>query len=166
MIMDNNNNIKTLASHLEQEINWIEQLNVLLGEEKIALANRQFDGLEDLANRKQNLSNKIEESAKKRVEIIQQANANTEAGISLKEFLKNATSADTNAVNKLNNKLVELLTTCRELNNVNGQVISHNMHTRQQIVNALSGNKTEAVSVYTATGNMKSASDNNHHQEA
>lgn len=164
--MDNNNNIKTLASHLEQEINWIEQLNVLLGEEKIALANRQFDGLEDLANRKQNLSNKIEESAKKRVEIIQQANANTEAGISLKEFLKNATSADTNAVNKLNNKLVELLTTCRELNNVNGQVISHNMHTRQQIVNALSGNKTEAVSVYTATGNMKSASDNNHHQEA
>lgn len=164
--MDNNNNIKTLASHLEQEINWIEQLNVLLGEEKIALANRQFDGLEDLANRKQTLSNKIEESAKKRVEIIQQANANTEAGISLKEFLKNATSADTNAVNKLNNKLVELLTTCRELNNVNGQVISHNMHTRQQIVNALSGNKTEAVSVYTATGNMKSASDNNHHQEA
>jgi len=166
MIMDNNNNIKTLASHLEQEISWIEQLIVLLGEEKIALANRQFDGLEDLANRKQILSNKIEESAKIRVEIIQHANAKSDAGISLKEFLKNATSADTNEVNKLNNKLVELLTTCRELNNVNGQVISHNMHTRQQIVNALSGNKTEAVSVYTATGNMKSATDNSHHQEA
>lgn len=161
-----NNNIKTLASHLEQEINWIEQLNLLLAEEKITLANRQFDDLEELANKKQALSNKIEESAKKRVELIQHANANNDAGISLKEFLKNATSEDTSLVNKLNNKLVELLTTCRELNNVNGQVISHNMHTRQQIVNALAGKQTEAVSVYTATGNMKSTKDNNHHQEA
>ncbi|MCL9685606.1 flagella synthesis protein FlgN [Legionella maioricensis] len=159
-----NNNIKTLATHLEQEINWVEALNTLLSEEKVMLATRQFDALEELANKKQRLSDKIEESAKQRVDLI--SNSNTNASLSLKEFLVNCSSEETEQLNKLNNKLAELLTTCRELNNVNGQVIVNNIHTRQQIVNALSGNKVDAVSVYTATGNLKSSPDNNHHQEA
>jgi flagella synthesis protein FlgN len=159
-----NNNIKTLTSHLEQEINWVEELNTLLSEEKIMLATRQFDALEALADKKQTLSNKLEESAKQRIDLISKANNN--ASLSLKEFLMNCPSEETNQINELNNKLAELLATCRELNNVNGQVITSNIHTRQQIVNALSGNKVDAVSVYTATGNLKSSSDNHHHQEA
>ena len=159
-----NNSIKNLASHLEQEINWVEELNTLLSEEKIVLTTRQFDALEELANKKQTLSNKIEESAKQRIDFI--SNSNNNVSLSLKEFLMNCPSEETNQINKLNNKLAELLATCRELNNVNGQVIANNMHTRQQIVNALSGNKVDAVSVYTATGNLKSSPDNHHHQEA
>ncbi|BCA95937.1 flagellar biosynthesis protein [Legionella antarctica] len=159
-----NNNIKTLASHLEQEINWVENLNILLSEEKTILATRQFDSLEELANKKQLLSDKIEESAKQRVDLI--SNSNNDASLSLKEFLINCSSEEADRLTKLNHKLAELLTTCRELNNVNGQVIVTNIHTRQEIVNALSGNKVNGVSVYTATGNLKSSPDNNHHQEA
>ncbi len=159
-----NNNIKTLVSYLEQEINWIEELNILLSEEKMVLSNRQFDTLEELANKKQMLSDKIEESAKQRVDLI--SNSNNNASLSLKEFLINCSSEETDHLNKLNNKLAELLTTCRDLNNVNGQVIVTNIQTRQQIVNALSGNTVDAVSVYTATGNLKSSPDNHHHQEA
>ena len=160
------NNIAILATHLEQEINWIEELNLLLAEEKIILISRQFDLLDELANKKQVLSEKIEASAKQRVDLINNSNSSAELVLSLKEFLKNCTTAEANQINDLNNLLFERLSTCRELNTVNGQVIANNIHTRQQIVNALSGNNADAVSVYTATGNLKSSPDNNHHQEA
>lgn len=162
----NNNKIKNLTKYLEQEIVWIEQLNILLSEEKITLATRKFDLLEELANKKQALSNKIEESAKQRVDLISDSNNNADTGLSLKEFLKNCTTEEASQVNRLNNLLFERLATCRELNTVNGQVIANNIHTRQQIVSALSGTSTDAISVYTANGNLKSSNDNNHHQEA
>ena len=159
-----NNNITLLAQHLEQEINWVDELNVLLAEEKTMLATSQFNQLEEIANKKQALSAKIEESAKQRVALI--SSNNNDQVLSLKEFLKDSTDSDANHLTNLNSILFEKLSTCRELNTVNGQVIAGNIHTRQQIVNILSGNNADAVSVYTATGNLKSSSDTQHHQEA
>lgn len=161
-----NNRIEILAQHLEQEISWIEQLNLLLTEEKEILTTRQFTLLEEMASKKQLLSEQIEESAKQRVDLINSSSNNKELELSLKEFLKNSTKEETDLINRLNSLLFERLSACRELNAVNGQVIASNIHTRQQIANALAGNTTEAVSVYTATGNLKSSSGNNHHQEA
>lgn len=84
----------------------------------------------------------------------------------LTEFLKECTVEETNQINELNTKLAELLTCCRELNAVNGQIIANNLYVRQEIVNTLSGNQANAVSVYTSTGNIQSPKDNTHHQEA
>lgn len=158
--MNNNNNAKALVSHLEQEINWIEALNLILSEEKTTLASRQFDQLEELANKKQELSNKLEESAKQRLTIVNHSVTGE------KEFLKNFSTEEAKQISRLNIKLAEKLTYCRELNTVNGQVIANNIHTRQEIVNALSGNKADAVNVYTSNGTITSKNDNNHHQEA
>ncbi len=161
-----NNNIKTLANHLEQEIKWVEQLNLLLSEEKMVLTARQFDALEELANKKQTLSNQIEESAKQRVALIKNSGHETEEIASLKEYLKSCTPEENTLISNLNNKLAETLTVCKDLNSVNGQVIASNIHARQQIVKALSGNNGDAVSVYTATGNLHSSAEHNHHEEA
>lgn len=163
---NNNNNAKTLISHLEQEINWIETLNALLAEEKQILATRQFEQLEDLANRKQDLSAKLEESAKQRISLFNNSSADNSPSLTLQLFLKDCSAEETNQINKLNSKLVELLVICRDLNTINGQVIANNIHTRQQIVNALSGNSTDAVSVYTSNGDLHASSKANHHQEA
>ena len=162
----NNNNLNILAKHLEQEINWVEELNNLLSEEKTMLATSQFNLLEEIANKKQVLSTKIEESAKHRVDLISNSDSTKEAALSLKEFLKNCSAEEADQIDKLNHILFEKLSNCRELNSVNGQVIASNMNTRQQIVNILSGNNTDAVSVYTSTGNLKSSPDTKHHQEA
>lgn len=166
--MDKNNNIKMLASHLEQEIKWIKQLNALLVEEKEMLATRQFDRLEELANKKQELSAQLEKSSTERVELINKNTEKTSAGLSLKEFLKKCSANEADEINKLNESLAEQLIICRDLNTVNGQVIANNIHTRQQIVSVLSGSKAEAVSVYTAAGNIKnpSAGDAGHHEKA
>lgn len=163
---NNNNNAKTLVGYLEQEINWIEALNALLAEERTILETSQFEQLAPLADKKQELSSKLEESAKQRMELIHHSDTSPSSAVSLSEFLQGCTYAEAVEINQLHEKLVINLATCRDLNTINGQVISSNLHTRQQIVNVLSGNNTEAVSVYTANGNLKSSNDNNHHQEA
>lgn len=67
--MNNNNKAETLITHLIQEINWVEELNTLLSEEKEILSTRQFNQLEKLAEKKQELSTKLEVSAKQRVDL-------------------------------------------------------------------------------------------------
>lgn len=159
-----NNKITTLCNHLEQEITWIEALNTLLADEKKLLETRQFQPLEDCANKKQDLSSKLEESAKERMTLINKTDQS--AKTALEEFLEECTEAEVNQVNALNSKLADALTHCRELNTVNGQVIANNLYVRQEIVNALSGDKADAVSVYNSHGDLKSANDNRHHQKA
>ncbi|KTD70437.1 MULTISPECIES: flagella synthesis protein FlgN [Legionella] len=160
------NKIGMLGNHLEQEINWIESLNSLLVEEKEVLSSRQFNRLEEFANKKQELSNKLEESAKQRMQLINHNNPAQSMNLALSEFLKDCSVDEATLINQLNTKLAETLTRCRELNAVNGQIITSNLYIRQEIVNTLSGNKTDAISVYTSTGNIKSSQDNTHHQEA
>jgi flagellar biosynthesis protein FlgN len=161
-----NNNAEKLVGYLEQEISWIEALNALLAEERTILEASQFEQLEPLADKKQELSSKLEESARQRMELIQHSDTSTSSAVSLSEFLKDCSNSEAIQINQLHEKLVINLANCRSLNTINGQVIASNLHTRQQIVNALSGNNTEAVSVYTANGNLKSSNDNSHHQEA
>lgn len=158
------NKVKTLCSHLEQEINWVEALNALLVEERKLLETRQFNTLEDCASKKQDLSSKLEESAQKRMVLINKQDKT--AAVSLKEFLNNCSEIEINQVTALNNKLSECLKLCRELNSVNGQVIANNLYVRQELVNALSGNKSNAASVYNAHGNLSSSNDGRHHEEA
>lgn len=160
------NKIKALISYLEQEIQWIKSLNSLLVDEKEVLVSREFNKLEEFANKKQELSNKLEESAQQRMQLINYTNPNQPINLVLMEFLKDCSVEETNQINQLNTRLAELLTLCRELNAVNGQIIANNLYVRQEIVNTLSGNQANATSVYTSSGNIKSTTDNKHHQEA
>ncbi len=158
--------IKALCSHLEEEINWIESLNSLLVEEKEILTSREFNRLEEFANKKQELSNKLEESAKQRMQLINHANSTQPMNLLLTEFLKDSSVEEANQINQLNTKLAELLTRCRELNAVNGQIIANNLYVRQEIVKTLSGNQANALSVYTSNGDIESTKENAHHQKA
>jgi flagellar biosynthesis protein FlgN len=160
--MNNNNNTQSYIAHLEQEIKWVDQLNKLLADEKSFLATRQFNQLEAIAIQKEELSNQLEDSARQRMTIVNQ----TSASSSISDFTKNLHQTDGSRIKQLNETLAEKLVLCRELNMVNGQVITHNLYTRQEIVNALSGNHPNAAGVYTATGNVKGTSNTSHHEEA
>ncbi|MDR3503558.1 MAG: flagellar protein FlgN [Legionella sp.] len=163
----NNDKVKALCKHLEQEISWVESLNDLLAEEKGLLETRQYAQMEECASKKQDLSNKLEDSAKQRMEIINSTNQAINAADALNAFLRECPEAEINLVKTLNSKLAHALTRCRELNTVNGQVIANNLYVRQELVNALSGNKPDAASVYNAHGNLSSSNDaNRHHEEA
>jgi flagella synthesis protein FlgN len=159
--------VQKLVNHLKQEIAWIKELNETLVEEKAILTARQFDKLEEIADKKQALSSQLEASSKERLELIGDPDTQSASNF-LKQFLQNCTSDDAKAVNELNNELAMLLITCRESNIINGQVIATNIHTHKEMVNILSGNKIKDVSVYTATGDIKNPTkpDSSHHQKA
>lgn len=165
--MDKNNLAQAFIQCLEQEITWIKELNGLLSEEKDALATRKFEQLEQLADKKQILSQKLEESSKERVMVLA-APQGEQLSTYLQDFLKKCAKSETDTINKLNIELAEQLILCRELNTVNGQVIATNINSRQEVVKILSGNQTGDVKVYTATGDLSSSSgaDSTHHQKA
>ena len=155
--MNNNNDIQVLAKHLKQEIEWIKELNNTLHVEKQVLSTRQFDKLEALAEKKQTLSTSLENSSIERMKLIGDPDTKSPSKF-LQNFLKECTPDDSKLINDLNKELAEELSICRELNTVNGQVIATNIHTREEIVNILSGGtKAKDVSVYTSTGNIKSS---------
>lgn len=151
----NNNN---LAAHIEQEINLVKALNQLLTEEKTLLATRQYNQLEPLANKKQDLSDTLEDCAQKRTQLMGSA--------SLKDYLNQCGAAEAKQLNALSQELADVLTQCRELNTVNGQVIISSIHIRQELVSMMSGSKSDAANIYSANGTMQSESRNSHHQEA
>ncbi|RUR11963.1 flagella synthesis protein FlgN [Legionella sp. km772] len=163
--MNNNNDVQVLAKHLKQEIEWIRELNTILVEEKEVLTNRQFEKLEEIADKKQALSNNLEASSKERLSLIGDPETQSPSEF-LQKFLKECPPQEASLINNLNKELSNELTKCRELNTINGQVIATNIHTREEIVNILSG-KGKDVSVYTATGNIKSSKKGEgHHREA
>lgn len=162
----NNNKIKALATLLEQEINWVDALNILLADERLALETVDVDKLEVLAAKKQELSSFLEESAKQRMELFNISNPDDPLTSTLDSFLESSTPTERDQINTLNNKLAEILVECRDLNIINGQVIATQIHSRQQIVSILSGTNTDAIGVYTATGTMQATSEHIHHQKA
>ncbi|MFT4059881.1 MAG: flagellar protein FlgN [Legionella sp.] len=162
-----NDKIKGLCDRLQEEIKWVESLNVLLAEEKTLLETRQFNQkLEDCASQKQDLAQKIENSAKVRMQIINKTDNNQHTSVRLNEFLEDYSPTESTQVTNLHKKLAEVLATCFELNSVNGQVIAHNRYIRQELVNALSGNKASAINIYNAHGTLSSDSDKTDRGEA
>lgn len=159
-------NTKIIFECMEQEISWLKELNELLAKEKIVLATRQFEHIEEIANKKNQLSNDLEASNSRRIAVMSEGNPGS-IKVSIHDFIKKCSPDDSKKINKLNKNLAEQLAICRELNTINGQVIATNLHTRQQIVNILS-NKTDEGTVYTAAGTLKSSTttDPSHQKEA
>ncbi|KTC97954.1 flagella synthesis protein FlgN [Legionella erythra] len=156
-----------LTALLEQEITHLDSLISLLIREKDILVNRKFEELEDISAQKQALCALMEDSARQRIQVIgAQANAadyKTALGLYLKQLSKD----EADEIESLNKTLAEKLTTCREYNTINGQVITTNIITRQEMIGALTGQSaTTAPNVYTASGNIKPDSDSGHHQKA
>lgn len=165
--MNKNNEVQKLVNHLTKEIAWIKELIETLAEEKTILTERQFDKLETISEKKQTLSVQLETSSKERMELIGDPDTKSPSTF-LQQFLHHCTPEDAKLVNELNSELAMLLIACREANIVNGQVIATNIHTHKEMVNILSGNKIKDVSVYTATGDIKTPTkpDSSHHQKA
>lgn len=162
-------NASLLTQLLQQEINYIEQLVKLLSEEKQALIGRQFENLEGIAVQKQTISGELEQCTNQRIQLLGIDPQHKQPKEALNSFLAECTKQEGEQISMLNQKLMEALVVCRELNAVNGQVITSNINTRQEILNELTGQSPQdPTSVYTSTGNIKSSGDSSttNHQKA
>lgn len=156
-----------LSTLLEEELTLIDALIDILAQEKSVLLSRQFNALEELSNVKQTLSVQIEQSARKRLELMSGSDNPSLYKQSFENYLTTCTAEDVEKIIRLNDTLNEKLLHCRDQNMVNGQVITSNMNTRQAIVNALTGQENaHANGLYTATGNIKKGADLGRHELA
>lgn len=149
------------------EINFLDQLVALLSTEKEALVSRQFENLESLASQKEEISKILEDHTKHRIALLGLNSQARDPKLAMKEFLNECSNQEAEQIKFLNQSLSEKLILCRELNAVNGQVITSNINTRQEIINAITGqNSNEATATYTATGNLSSSTESGRHQKA
>lgn len=156
-----------LVDLLQQELKWLDSLIALLSEEKNVLIQRKFDALESLAAQKQELSDQLEQSAKQRIELLEMSLHDNQPKLALQALLRACSVEEANQIQQLNNQLAEKLLSCRELNAVNGQVITSNLNTRQEIIGALTGkSQANATNLYTANGDVQMATTTSRHQEA
>lgn len=150
---------------LHQENTYINQLMNTLIEEKESLSKRDFTHMQELAVKKDNLSNLLEESSKKRLAILN-AQADT-AKDALNSLINSLNQEEATLVKQLNQELTNKITACRELNAINGQVITSNLNTRREIVDVLTGKDTKtAINTYSSSGNLRTHSESINHQEA
>lgn len=155
-----------LITALQQEITLIDSLLQTLNNEKQALLTRQFEQLETLSAEKQALSKQLEESARGRVALLCDTMDPMHYNSRLVSYLAQCTTEQAQEIQTLNTTLAEKIVLCREHNLINGQVITSNLNTRQEIVNALTGQeRLEASKTYTAKGGIKKNGDAGRYQE-
>ncbi|KTD64809.1 flagella synthesis protein FlgN [Legionella spiritensis] len=157
---------KDFISLLEHEIALADSLIKVLEEEKIALTERQFEQLENLSETKQSLAGQLEDAQKRLMQLVGQTDI-TRYKQSLHDFLITCSQECADKINVLNNEFAEKLNLCREINLVNGQVITSNLVTRREIVSALTGQENAGKpDTYTASGNVKPTAGSIRHQKA
>ncbi|WP_019216691.1 flagellar export chaperone FlgN [Legionella tunisiensis] len=123
--------------------------------------------MESLAAQKQALSNHLEQSAKQRIELLEMNLHDNQPKLALQALLRACSVDEATQIQQLNNQLAEKLLSCRELNAVNGQVITSNLNTRQEIIGSLTGkNQANATNLYTANGDVQITTETSRHQEA
>jgi flagella synthesis protein FlgN len=134
-------------------------------QERELLVTSQFHALEAISLEKTTLSDQLEQSAKERISLMNPANRQGDPKQFLQEFLNGCSKDEAEQINSHTKILAEKVALCRDLNSVNGQVISTNLHTREVFVNTITGNIADSLNIYTATGNVKSSSGKAHCQE-
>lgn len=158
-------NAATVINHLNQEIQWVDALNALLIQEKECLVAREFASLEVIAENKTELSTQLEKSAEERVALMSVSYPTFNPKELLQAFLMQCTAEEARMIKDCSVVLAEKLTTCRELNIVNGQVIASNLYVRQEMMNVLSGKTNNAGHVYTASGSMQGSPQKGHYEQ-
>jgi flagella synthesis protein FlgN len=154
-----------VVNHLKQEIEWIQSLNTLLSQEREFLIAREYHALEAISIEKISLSEQLERSTRERIQLMNPSHINEDPKETIQTFLAGCTNLEAVQINSHNKLLAEKLLICHDLNLVNGQVIATNLHTREELINTLTGRSVDNLNVYTATGNVKSTSGNGHYQE-
>lgn len=162
--MDRNHIVDTYIDLLEQELGWLVELNSTLAKEHETLTQSNYKELEHLSDAKNKLSELLEASTQKRMDIL-----TTHTGSqNIAEFLKSQGSTDKNqAIEKINNRLAEQLKLCQEQNLVNGQIISNNLYMRQEILSLLGNNQSQPTITYASNGSVDNKNSGfTQHQEA
>jgi flagella synthesis protein FlgN len=156
----NTNNFKQI---LESDLEFTNSLIQLLEQEKQILTDREIDNLPPLIEKKQHVMEQMEENFQKRIAFLQDTVGKGSYVEQLNTFLNELSPQENQQFTDLNQKLEEGIGRCRDLNQINGQVIAVNMHNREQLLNLIQGKSQQTT--YDATGAVKHQQQQKDHRE-
>jgi flagellar biosynthesis protein FlgN len=151
-----------LLQVLEADIDLIDALVQVLEEEKQALSERKFESLEHIALNKNTLMQQIDLNFQNRITVLKKYSDDADSDYQslLSNYLNSIESGQSELLATLNNSLEEKLAICRDINAVNGQVISVNLNNRQQILDIVAGRNDQET--YSASGKIQTPGANKH----
>jgi flagella synthesis protein FlgN len=148
---------------IESDLADVESLIALLEREKAILSERQFEELPTLVEQKQSKMKCLEENFKRRVDYLTNSHDGDTYLECLNSYINTLAPEQREPIIQLNQQLEQALAKCRDLNTINGQVISVNLNNHAQLMNIIQGKPTQAT--YDAKGNIQRQAQQTKHQE-
>lgn len=143
---------KQLTLLLQQDIDYASRLSSLLENERIALKEREFKGLADIAQEKQLLVVALQENNEKKLSLLSPFIKHSDGLLLFDVLIKQYGHKTAQSIKALNDELAEKMAHCRHLNTVNGQIIASSLQNNQELLKILTGKTNNDL--YNASGKL------------
>ncbi len=153
-----NNMQASLMDNLIKACDLLDQLDHILDEEQSVLRKREFNELVEIADRKHNYLNQLDDNYHLRESLLSQLKL-THDSDGLRTFIHDY-AEEPEALRDLWSSTQDKLQRCRERNTVNGTVIAINLHNNKYLQQLLKG-QTGSDNTYDPQGNLNHAGSSN-----
>ncbi len=141
--------VQRLDQLIDEELQQTAQLRLILVEEQGAVKTKDIDGLNSTLTRKLEILEKLEHFDGERKGLLRQAGFDSNKS-GFDSMLKTVTSPDV-LIDKWH-KLEHSMAECRQLHQVNSQILEIGQHQVQQVLGILLGHQEEALNTYDQKG--------------
>ncbi len=146
--------VQQISDLLDEELLQTDRLRLILAEEQDAVKTKNIDAMSGTLTKKLEVLEKLEQFDVERKSLLQQAGYdNSKSGF---ESLLQANDSSTELMEKWR-KLEQEISECRELHQINTQILEIGQRQVQQVLGILVGNQGSGVDTYDQSGS-KSAS--------
>ncbi|HEA26184.1 MAG TPA: flagellar protein FlgN [Ectothiorhodospiraceae bacterium] len=146
--------VQQISQLMDEELRQTAQLRLILVEEQEAVKTKNIDAMNGTLTRKLEVLEKLEKLDTERKSLLQQAGY--ESSKSGFESLLQTTASSDVLMEKWH-ELEQEMAECRELHQINTQILEIGQRQVQQVLGVLLGNQGEEVDTYDQTGSKNAS---------
>ena len=146
--------VQQISQLMDEELRQTAQLRLILVEEQDAVKTKNIDAMNGTLTRKLEVLEKLEKLDIERKSLLQQAGY--ESSKSGFESLLQTTASSDSLMEKWH-KLEQEMAECRQLHQINTQILEIGQRQVQQVLGVLLGNQGEEVDTYDQTGSKNAS---------
>jgi len=146
--------VQQISQLMDEELRQTAQLRLILVEEQEAVKTKNIDAMNGTLTRKLEVLEKLEKLDTERKSLLQQAGY--ESSKSGFESLMQTTASSDVLMEKWH-ELEQEMAECRELHQINTQILEIGQRQVQQVLGVLLGNQGEEVDTYDQTGSKNAS---------
>jgi len=143
--------VEQLTALLESDLIELDQLELVLGQEKSSLQQRDRIALDKITVQKQQIIQSVEKRAKQKAALL----ANSSLKIRPGQVREKLTSLNNPNLLAVWDRAAVKLETCKQRNQVNGAIISHSLMRTNRLMNILRGQTSLPATTYGQSGKTR-----------